>query len=194
MSRVSTDTTGGGPGAKPAGRGLGVAPPKTPAQRPGPRFPRTGVAGVEVLRRYSNCSGLVRVMVDVGRRMDQNDQTDEPGISTSDGRAEYRTAQRLGEAEVEELVAAYRSGATVRQLAGQFGIHRVTVGRHLAARGIDTHPPALHPDDIPAAADLYRAGWSLARIAEKFDTTDDSVRRRLLEVGVRMRDPQGRER
>jgi hypothetical protein len=34
---------------------------------------------------------------------------------------------------------------------------------------------------------LYRAGWSLQRIAERFDTTDMTVRARLLEVGVRMR-------
>ncbi len=96
--------------------------------------------------------------------------------------------------EVDELVAAYGDGATTQELAVRFSVHRATVGQHLAARGIDTKSPGLHPDDVPAAADLYRSGWSLARIAKKFGTTDDTVRARLLEVGVRMRDPHGRER
>ncbi len=34
-----------------------------------------------------------------------------------------------------------------------------------------------------------RQGWSLARIAERHDTTAGTVRTRLLEVGVRMREP-----
>jgi hypothetical protein len=59
--------------------------------------------------------------------------------------AKYRTMRQLQPAEIDELVAAYQAGSMVRQLAGQFGIYRSTVGRHLAARGIDTKPPALHP-------------------------------------------------
>lgn len=149
---------------------------------------------MEVIRRYSNCSDLVLVMIDIVRRIEEYDQTDEPGLSPTDGRVECRTSRRLRPAEVDELVAAYRSGATIRELAAQFGVHRATVGQHLAAQGVDTQPPALHPDDVPAAADLYRAGWSLARIAEKFGTTDDTVWRRLREVGVEMRPRRGGRR
>jgi DNA-directed RNA polymerase specialized sigma24 family protein len=93
--------------------------------------------------------------------------------------------------EVDEMVAAYGDGATTLELAVQFGIHRSTVGQHLATRGIDTKPPGLHLNDVPAAADLYRAGWSLARIAKKFGTTDNTVRARLLDARVRMRPQQG---
>lgn len=106
----------------------------------------------------------------------------------------HRTARQLRPAEVDELVAAYQAGSRVRELATLFGISRNTAGGHLRSRGIDTKPPGLHPEDVPEAARLYRSGWPLARIAEKFDTTADTVRRRLLEVGVRMRDTQGRER
>jgi hypothetical protein len=93
--------------------------------------------------------------------------------------------RQLRSFEVDELVQAYGAGATVYDLATQFGINRVTVGKPLRGRGIDTKPPGLHPDDVPAAAELYRSGWLLARIAEKFGTTDDTVRARLLEVGSR---------
>jgi transposase-like protein len=96
--------------------------------------------------------------------------------------------------EVDELVAAYRAGAMVKDLAARFGVHRMTVGQHLATRGVDTKPPGLHPTEVSVAAELYRAGWPLARIAEKFDTTASTVHRRLTEVGVRMREPWERER
>jgi transposase-like protein len=91
-------------------------------------------------------------------------------------------------------VAAYQAGSRLHELAPRFGISRSTVGKHLRTRGIDTKPPGLHPDDVPEAARLYRTGWPLARIAEKFDTTADTVRRQLLKEGVRIRDTQGRER
>ena len=100
-----------------------------------------------------------------------------------------RTARQLPAADLDRLVAAYHDGATVYELTRQFGIHRTTVGKHLRARGVDTTPLALAPDDVPAAAELYRHGWSLARIAPKFGTTASTVRTSLREAGVQMRRP-----
>lgn len=100
-----------------------------------------------------------------------------------------RTARQLAAPDLGRLVSTYRDGATVYELARQFGIHRTTVGKHLRARGVDTTPPGLAPGDVPTAAELYRHGWSLARIAERYDTTANTVRTRLLEVDVRMRGP-----
>jgi transposase-like protein len=91
--------------------------------------------------------------------------------------------------ELDELEATYRAGATVYQLAEQFGIERRTVGKHLRAHGVDTTPPALRPDDVLRAVELYREGWSLARIGQKFGAAADTVRKRLIEAGVRMRAP-----
>lgn len=100
-----------------------------------------------------------------------------------------RTARQLAAPDLDRLVAAYRDGVTVYELARRFGIHRSTVGKHLQARGVDTTPPGLAPEDVPVAAELYRQGWSLAKIAGKFGTTASTVRTRLLEVDVRMRAP-----
>jgi lambda repressor-like predicted transcriptional regulator len=107
--------------------------------------------------------------------------------------AARRTARQLQPAEVDELERAHRSGTKLRDLATLAGVSTQTISQHLRARGLNTRR-GLAPEDVPAAAELYRSGWSLARIAEKFDTTANTVRRRLLEVGVRMRDTQGRER
>jgi hypothetical protein len=79
----------------------------------------------------------------------------------------------------------------VFDLAKRFGIDRKTVGQHLRRRNIDTKPAGLHPDDVPAAAALYRAGWSLIRIAEKFAVAGNTVRRCLLEAGVELRPRRG---
>lgn len=106
----------------------------------------------------------------------------------------YRTARQLRPEEVDQLVVDYGAGANVYQLAEQYGISRGIVGKHLRSRGVDTRPPGLYPDDVPTAAGLYRDGWSLQRVAEKFTTTADTVRRRLLEAGVVMRDTHGRPR
>jgi DNA-binding NarL/FixJ family response regulator len=106
----------------------------------------------------------------------------------------YRTARQLRPDEITKLVRAYETGATVYDLAARYKINRRTVGKHLRAQGVDTTPPGLPPDDIPAAAKLYEQGWSLARIAEKFDAAANTVRARLLEAGVAMRDTHGRER
>jgi transposase-like protein len=97
--------------------------------------------------------------------------------------------RQLRSYELDELEVAYQAGATVYQLAERFGINRVTVGKHLRRRGVDTTPPGLHPDSVPRAAELYRQGWSLARIGQEFGTTASTVRSRLIETGVRMRAP-----
>jgi hypothetical protein len=77
----------------------------------------------------------------------------------------YRTMKQLRPSEVSRLVDGYQSGATIFELAGQFGIHRATVGIYLRARGVDTTPPALRPEDVPTVVEPYQTGWwSLQRI------------------------------
>jgi DNA-binding transcriptional ArsR family regulator len=102
-----------------------------------------------------------------------------------------RVFRQLTSGEIDGLVEQYRAGRTVFELAEAFGIHRVTVGQHLRARGIDTKPPAMRDEDVPEAASLYKEGWSLARLAQRFGTTSKSVQTRLLAAGVTMRPRQG---
>ena len=45
----------------------------------------------------------------------------------------------------------------------------------------------LSEDDAQTAAELYRAGWSLARLGPKFDVDSDTVRRRLVQLAVPLR-------
>jgi DNA-binding MarR family transcriptional regulator len=43
---------------------------------------------------------------------------------------------RLKPEQVDELVAAYRAGGTIKGLAKEYGIHHTTVMRHLDRRGV----------------------------------------------------------
>lgn len=90
---------------------------------------------------------------------------------------------------------AYQAGASQRELAKRYGIHRTTVTAHLERAGVAVRPTdKLTQDDIAKAAELYTQGWSLARIGDVLGVHPHSVRNRLLAMGVRMRDTHGREK
>jgi transposase-like protein len=136
--------------------------------------------------------GLSHPEPQVGRLLDRADEMAKDRRSRLDiPAASLPSARQLDATAIDEVVATYAAGATVHELAAQFGINRRTVGKHLRARDVDTRPPGLHPDDVPRAVELYRIGWSLAAIGEKFGTSANTVRTRLLEDGVQMRPRQG---
>jgi hypothetical protein len=92
---------------------------------------------------------------------------------------------------VDKLVEAFQAGASVRELAGRFGVHRDTVGRHLEARGMNTRRLLLAPEAIQEARNLYRSGATLEELAAKYGVSDTTIRTHLLRSGVTMR-PGGR--
>jgi hypothetical protein len=104
------------------------------------------------------------------------------------------SAKKLEADQVRELIAGYEAGATVYQLGDQFGIERRTVSAILHREKVPMRRRGLSAGQINEVARLYQSGWSLARIGQKFNTTADTVRTRLLEVGVVMRDTHRRER
>lgn len=74
------------------------------------------------------------------------------------------------------------------------GLAASTVSQVLKRHGVMLRRRSLAPVQIDEAVRLYESGWSLARIARKFDVDPTTVHNRLRERGVRMRDTQGRER
>ncbi|TMR07418.1 hypothetical protein ETD83_00050 [Actinomadura soli] len=103
-------------------------------------------------------------------------------------------AKQLKEQEAQEVVAAYRAGASVYQIARRFHIHRVTVSKILRRHGVKMRMGGMSPEQIDEAVKLYQEGWSLARIGKRMSVDGQTVRSRLVERGVRMRDTHGRER
>ncbi len=142
-----------------------------------------------ILTSYSNLSTQVTALE---KLLASLPSLDEPLPEAP--RKSWQRVRRLSEAEIDQLVADYRAGRTVYELAAQFGINRKAVSKHLHARGVTMRMRGLSPAQIDEAVRLYGEGASLARIGQKLGVDAGTVHARLRERGVRMRDAQGRER
>jgi IS30 family transposase len=85
------------------------------------------------------------------------------------------------------LVAARRAGATVRELADQFGIHRTTVTTHLQREGMPTRTGGLGTDDVDEVVHLYQQGWSARKLAKRFGVSDHTIAAELKRSGIQVR-------
>jgi DNA-directed RNA polymerase specialized sigma24 family protein len=144
---------------------------------------------VDLRGPYYNTSVQVRTLEALVRRLSTTVMPTTP----SPKRSKPRRARQLRDQQVGELIEAYHAGQTVYDLAERFKIDRKTVGDILHRVGVRIQG-RLTAEQVDEASHLYVAGWSLARVAGKLDSTANTVRARLLERGVRMRDMQGRPR
>jgi DNA-directed RNA polymerase specialized sigma24 family protein len=92
-----------------------------------------------------------------------------------------------------ELIERYKGGATQRELASQYGVHRTTVTKILERHGVEARR-GLHPDLIDEAIRRYAKGQSLAAVGRALGADPGTIRARLVEHGVAMRDTHGRPR
>ncbi|MGH9044210.1 MAG: helix-turn-helix domain-containing protein, partial [Acidimicrobiales bacterium] len=77
-----------------------------------------------------------------------------------------------------DLVAAYRRGVTVEELAASFRVSQTTVLGHVRRHGVlKRDRRALSPDDVDRAAKLYAEGLSADWIAEELKVGASTVRR-----------------
>jgi transposase len=91
------------------------------------------------------------------------------------------------------LIATYRAGATISQLAADFGVHRTTVAAHLDRRRIPRHIERTAWDDgtLRKAAELYVTGLSLAEVASRYEIDAQTVANRFRRAGVPVRRQRG---
>jgi hypothetical protein len=106
--------------------------------------------------------------------------------------APRQSQHRLDGQALAELIAGYREGAKIKELARWFGIHRNTVTDLLVRHGIELRQVGLSPNQVRDACRLYRDGWSLAKLGDKFGVDDMTVRRYLLLADVAIRSPHER--
>lgn len=92
------------------------------------------------------------------------------------------------------MVARYQDGATVYELADEFGIDRRTVAVHLKRRGIPSRLQSPTAPDVDEIARLYGSGLSLAKVGMRTDFVARTVQRSLWSRGLQLRDTHGRER
>jgi Helix-turn-helix domain len=146
---------------------------------------------VELLKRYSKNDR------DLAKVRNLLDQASDPPKRNLGGDAPAwppkRVQRRLDVEDVERLVASYRDGGTVPELAVQFGIHRTTVLEHLKRAGVPRRPHVrkLSDQDVAVAAEHYRAGESLATVGRRFGVDAMTVAREFQRAGVETRARRG---
>jgi transposase-like protein len=115
-----------------------------------------------------------------------------PAIASSPN-ARGRRPGRLDEPQIKVLIEAYQLGATVKDLAVEHGIHRVTVMEHLRRNGIRTRSDLMRwaPEQLEEATDLYRAGESVRVLGERYGLDPSTVAKRLKRAGVKLRPRRG---
>ena len=103
--------------------------------------------------------------------------------------------RRLGPDEVAELVAAYREGVPVEELAESLRVNRTTVLGHVRRQGVPKRDRrrALLGGDLDRAVKLYSEGRSADLVAGELRVAASTVRRALKDAGVSLR-PGGRQR
>jgi hypothetical protein len=75
----------------------------------------------------------------------------------------------------------------VKELAREFGVHRVSVTALLQRHGVALRPVGLSPEQVTEASRRYGESWSVARLGETFGVDGTTVWRALKLVGVVMR-------
>jgi hypothetical protein len=109
------------------------------------------------------------------------------------GRLSNPAQRRLSPIDIDDLISAYQAGATISQLAAEFGIHRTTVAGHLDRHGVARHNEQRAWDDqiLRQAAELYATGLSLADVADQFGVDAQTVANRFRRAGVAVRPRRG---
>ena len=113
---------------------------------------------VGLLTLYSNHQNQVKRL---RRLLELQQRPDEPG------KPAMRRRRYIDTAELSELVALYEAGATVYELAEQFGIHRDRVSRLLEEAGVPRRYHHTVEVDLERAALLQRQGFTLQQIADR---------------------------
>ena len=99
--------------------------------------------------------------------------------------------RRLNEAQALLMANKYQDGATVYQLAQEFGISRQTVSERLKKAGITMRQQSPRSELIDEMVGLYESGLSLAGIGDRLGTSPGTVHRYIRIRGVQMRDSHG---
>lgn len=86
--------------------------------------------------------------------------------------------RHLPSSEAAELVARYRGGERIKDLAARYKIHRSTVMAHLRRGGVLKHR-GWTDETTAEAKKLRAAGLTIVEIAAKLDRPPSTVHRRL---------------
>jgi hypothetical protein len=135
---------------------------------------------VEVLGRYSN-------LRDQGERLQNLLQIVPEGTPEVNLRTPRQVQRRLSLDETTKLIARYKAGETVKELALCHGLHRETVSKILTRHGIARRPKGIGPIRLAEVFSAYESGSSLAAIGKALDVDPGTVALALRKANVPLR-------
>jgi transposase-like protein len=98
--------------------------------------------------------------------------------------------RRLTGARVIEMVARYEEGATVYELAAEFGCHRATVAERLKKAGASMRLQSPKSEVADEMVNLYESCHSIRLVAEQLGFCANTVRSSLRKRRIEIRDTQ----
>lgn len=104
-------------------------------------------------------------------------------------KTEVKENRKLSPGEVDNAIALYRAGASIRSIARDLRLHEQTVRAHLKRRQISIRPiRALTEAQEVEAVRLYvDEMWSLDELARRFTVGAGAVRSALIRKGIERR-------
>jgi hypothetical protein len=146
---------------------------------------------VELMKRYSN-------PVYQGRRLRQIVEIAEKSAKTPVREVPpppqvQRVDRRLTPQTITELVQDYRDGVSTPELRQRYELSQGSVIKILHRHGVQMRGHGMTDDDLPAAAELYCRGATLAQLGKRFGVSPNAVRRALKSAGIVMRPRGGRK-
>jgi DNA-directed RNA polymerase specialized sigma24 family protein len=84
------------------------------------------------------------------------------------------------------MLAAYRTGRTMKELATEFGVSRQTVAAHLRRAKAPVRRRSLSQKQATEIVSLYEAGWTSRELADRYGVSTDTVLRTLHRHGVKI--------
>ena len=101
--------------------------------------------------------------------------------------------KRLSGAQALLVGEKYAEGATVYQLADEFGICRSTVSEWLKRLAIPIRGQSVTRETVDSMVSLYKSGFSLDEVSQRIGISAGTVHNHLKKRGIQMRDSHGRE-
>lgn len=109
-------------------------------------------------------------------------------------RSSAKITYRLTTEDRQAIAARYRTGVSSRVLAEEFVVSKTSVILVLREAGAPIRNQGLSSTGTGEAIRLYEAGHSLAAIGKQMDVSADTIRKALIDQGVRLRSPWDRPR
>jgi len=102
--------------------------------------------------------------------------------------------RRLTPDDLKQVAERYNAGATVYELAAEFGCHRATIAERLKLAGVAMRHQPTTIEQVDEIVRLYESGLSMVKVAEQVGVSARTVFNYLREKGVPTRDAHGRAR